>query len=212
MGLLAEPARQGVQVQIVRPEMNAEVRGLVPIIGSASVPDFQFYKVEFGVGPNPAQWAVIGKLHEQAVLNGQLEVWDTTVLPDGVYTLQLQAVKRDGNWESFFVRGITIANSRPAATPTPEASATPDVAVAPPTLAPVAGVTPTVAATPTILRIEPTRGAFMPTPTPTLSRPGQVSNWPVNPKNWGQAFVFGVISMGAVFLLLGIVFGIRRLL
>jgi hypothetical protein len=34
----------------------------------------------------------------------------------------------------------------------------------------------------------------------------------VNPKNWGQAFVFGVISMGAVFLLLGIVFGIRRLL
>ncbi|MFH1084989.1 MAG: hypothetical protein V1772_04425 [Chloroflexota bacterium] len=196
---------QSPQVQITAPEMGAEVRGRVPIMGSASIGSFQFYKVEFGVGPNPAQWAVIGDLHRQAVVNGQLEVWDTTVVPDGVYTLQLQAVRQDGNWESFFVRGVTVANKRPAATATAEVTNTPRVLA---TLTAEPTRTPT--ATPTEQRIAPTRGA-MPTPTPTLSRPILSQPLPVDPKNWGQAFVFGAASMGAVFVLLGIVFGIRRL-
>ena len=123
VGLAAVQA-QAVQVQITSPEINQVVRGRVPIIGSASVDNFQFYKVEFGVGSDPSQWAVVGQLHDSPVINGQLEVWDTSGVPDGVYSLQLQAVKQDGNWESFFVRGVTVSNSSPTETPTPEVTPT----------------------------------------------------------------------------------------
>jgi len=199
----AEPLSQQIQVEITSPEMNAEVRGLVAIIGSASVSSFQFYKVEFGVGPNPSQWAVIGSLHEQPMINGQLEVWDTTVLPDGVYTLRLQAVKQDGNWEEFFVRQLAIVNTRPTATPTPTVT---------PTLSPTPTRDATPKATATLQIIAPTGALSMPTATPTLSRPDQGGNLPINPKSWGQALLFGGATMGAVFILLGIVFGLRRLL
>ncbi len=203
----AEPLAQQNQVQITSPEINAEVRGLVPIIGSASVPNFQFYKVEFGVGPNPAQWAIIGSVHDRPVINGQLEVWDTTRLPDGVYTLRLQAVKRDGNYEEFYVRQITIANARP--TPTRTVTVTP-ILLATTAIVPTAVTTPR--ATATLRIVTPTAPLAVPTMTPTLSRPVQREVLPLDPKGWAQAFCFGAAATGAVFILLGIVFGLRRLL
>ncbi len=204
-------AQEQMQVEIISPEMSAELRGVVPIIGSASVPNFQFYKVEWGVGPNPDEWAVIGELHDQPMINGELEVWDTNGVPDGVYTLRLQAVKQDGNWEEFYVRQLTIANNRPTPTPTP--TATPTVSPTPageeePEEEP--GAEPE--ATATLHIIAPTDALAMPTPTPTLSRPGQDRELPVDPKDWGQAFVFGGATMGAIFVLLGIAFALRRLL
>ncbi|MHB0856601.1 MAG: hypothetical protein ACYC5M_03410 [Anaerolineae bacterium] len=206
--VLAEPLQQDRQVQITSPEMNAELRGIVPILGSALIGDFQFYKVEFGVGPNPSQWAVIGQLHDAPVVNGQLEVWDTAALPDGVYTLRLQAVKQDGNWDEFFVRQLTIANASPSPTPTLEETPTPSVTDTP---QPLAEHTP--GPTATLLIIQPTAALSIPTPTATRSRPAaQGQELPLEPKSWGQAFCFGGLALGAVFVLLGIVFGVRRLL
>jgi hypothetical protein len=203
--VLAEPALQGGKVEITSPQMGTEIRGRVPILGSASLPDFQFYKVEFGVGASPSQWNVIGDLHQQPVTDGQLEVWDTTVVPDGVYSLQLQAVRNDGNWVPFFVRGITVANSRPTSTPTPEPTDTPEI-----TSTPYATATPR--ATATLQIVAPTQALSVATPTPTLSRPRRTSALPIEPRNWLQAFGFGAATVGAVFVLLGLVFGIRRLL
>ncbi len=205
--IAAEPLQQQPAVQITSPEMGAEVRGLVPIIGSASVSPFQFYKVEYGVGPSPANWAVIGSLRESPVINGQLEVWDTNTVPDGVYTLRLQAVKTDGNFEEFVVRGVVVANTSPTSTPTPEATETPvgqDRFAASPTPRPAE---PT--ATPRIITPQgPLSGA---TPTPTLSVPSQ-SAFPVDPEGWDQAFLLGAASMGIVFVLLGLIFAIRSLI
>jgi len=207
LSVQAEPVAQQIQVRIDAPETGAEVRGLVPVIGSASVPNFNFYKIEFGVGPNPAQWAQIGALHDRPVLNGQLEVWDTAKLPDGVYSLKLQAVKKDGNYEEFYVRQVTIANTRPTATRTE--TATPRALATPFVLTPVASM-PSVTAT---LRVmTPTAALALPTATPTLSRPVPREVLPLDPKGWAQAFCFGAVAMGAVFVLLGIVFGLRRLL
>ena len=199
----AEPMQQQTQVQITSPEINEEVRGLIPIMGSASVPNFKFYKIEFGVGPNPAQWALLGALHEQAAVNSQLEVWDTTKLPDGVYTLRLQAVKQDGNYDEFYVRGVAIGNTRPTATLVPTGTPT-RIATA------TKQATPKVTATLQI--IAPTAALSMPTVTPTLSRPDQGSELPIDPQSWAESFLFGAVAMGAVFLILGIVFGLRRLL
>jgi hypothetical protein len=208
----AEPLSQQQQVEITSPEVSEQVRGTVPIMGSASVPNFQFYKVEYGIGPNPAQWAIIGNLHESPIINGQLEVWDTTRLPDGVYSLRLQAVKQDGNYDEFFVRQVVIANSQPTQTPTPEATETPELIVTDTPPPEATKATPEPQATVTAIVIAPTGALEQPTATPTLSRPNQQSSLPVDPGSWGQAFCFGGLAMGAVFLLMGLIFGIRRLL
>lgn len=207
---------QQLVVQVTSPTMGQEVRGMVPIIGSASVPDFQFYKIEFGVGANPGEWAVVGSLHEQPVINGQLEVWNTGALPDGVYTLRLQGVKKDGNWEEFFVRNVVIANSRPAATSTPSETPTPSEAtpqaLTPGPATPQAATSPTPALTPTPIVIAPTKPPAGSTPTPTLTAPEVESESAFDFKGWGQSAMYGGMAMGAVFVLLGIVFGIRKLL
>ena len=200
----AEPVQQPSQVQITSPEVSQEIRGIVPIIGSALVPDFQYYKVEYGNGPDPSQWFLIGSMPETPVVNGQLEIWDTTRLPDGVYSLRLRAVKRDGNYGEFFVRQVVIVNARPTHTPTSEPSPTPTAA------APTVSATPR--ATATLQIIAPSAALSPPTATPTLSRPQQRQVLPVDPKDWQQAFCYGAVATGAVFVLLGIVFGLRRLL
>lgn len=213
--VLATPAlAQQVAVQITSPEMGAEVRGLVPIIGSASVEPFQFYKVEYGIGSSPNQWALIGSLHEAAVINGQLEVWDTNTVPDGVYTLRLQAVKTDGNFEEFVVRGVVVANTRPTSTPTPEATETPSLEEQQPQQSQQTGATATPSLpspTPTARVIAPQDPIAGATPTPTLSVPNQ-RVLPIDPEGWDQAFLLGAASMGAVFVLLGLLFAIRSLL
>jgi len=203
----AEPLAQQRQAQITSPETNAELRGVVSIVGSASAPNFQFYKIEFGVGTNPGQWAIVGSLHDAPVINGQLEAWDTTRLPDGVYSLRLQVVKTDGNYDEFFVRQLVIANSRPTPTQTPAETPTLMGVTATPVQALV-----TPQATSTVQIIAPTAVLAKPTLTPTLVRRVQAETLPIEPKKWGQSFLFGAAAMGVVFVVVGIVFALRRLL
>ena len=210
VGLAAVQA-QAVQVQITSPGINQVVRGRVPIIGSASVDSFQFYKVEYGVGSDPSQWAVIGQLHDSPVINGQLEVWDTSGVPDGVYSLQLQAVKQDGNWESFFVRGVTVANSSPTETPTPDATPT-ETPTSPLYTESASPESPRATATIQIITPSADLQQATPTATPVRGQADDSGKLPLNPANWRQAFIYGAAAMGAVFVLLGIVFGVRRLL
>ena len=200
----AAPLRQQVQVYVTSPEMGAEVRGLVEIRGSALVPSFQFYKVEFGVGPNPVDWSVIGSLHSAPVVNDVLEVWNTTALPDSEYTLRLQGVKQDGNWEEFIVRGIRIRNTSPTATPVPTVLPTQ-------TSMPTEPATPEPTFTPRVIGFSDLQVPAQ-TPTPTLSRPDLRERLPFDPQAWGQSLCFGGVAMIAVFAVLGVVFGVRRLL
>lgn len=203
---VAQPASQQLRLEITSPGRGEQVRGRIPIMGSASVPSFQFYKVEFGLGPNPGEWHVIGDLHYEPVVEGQLEAWDTTALPDGVYSLRLQGVKQDGNWEEFVVQQIAIANQEPTSTPT--RTVTPTSAI---TNTPQPTATPEPTPTQQILRRDEEE-LTKPTPTPTLSRPTQERSELVNPKNWLLSLGYGGLSMAVVFVLLGIIFGIRKLL
>ncbi len=215
MGVAAE-----LRLEITSPSVGERLRGRVPIIGSAQLPDFQFYKVEWGIGPNPGQWAVIGDLREQPVIAGQLEVWDTTVVPDDVYTLRLTGVRQDGNWEEFYVRNLVVANQQPEATPTPEEEPTPEVEMLPtpveaqPTVEQATpepdSATPNLS--PGVEIIAPTAEIVSPTVTPRTSPVMDPDRLPIETSALGQSFVFGALAMGAIFVLLGLVFGIRRLL
>ncbi|MGD8472805.1 MAG: hypothetical protein PVH59_01700, partial [Anaerolineae bacterium] len=150
--LLAGPLGQVVQSQtlgqITSPRDRAQVRGLVPIEGSATHPQFQKYEIHYGPEPNPAnQWTpVAGSPFGVPVVQGRLGLWDTTIIPDGIYTLRLRVVRLDGNYDEYMVHGIQVLNSQPTETPTPEASPTPEAPTntPEPTVTVVIGV-PTVA-------------------------------------------------------------------
>jgi len=194
-------AQTGTQVVITSPQPNETVRGLVIIRGSASVPNFQFYKVEYGRGASPTEWHLIGSTRSNPVTDGILAQWDTTALPDGVYSLRLQAVKNDGNYQEYFTRQLVVANKRATETPTP---------TAPPE--PTRGPTPTPGPTPTLAILQPTAALALPTPTPTPVRPQRMALPELPVASWGEAFCMGATAMAAIFAVVGLVFGLRRYL
>jgi hypothetical protein len=85
-------------VQILQPTDGAQIQGRVDIRGTASIPGFQFYKIELGLGEQPTRWSSIADVHRNPVTNGLLEVWDTTDLPAGSYTVRLVVVDATGNF------------------------------------------------------------------------------------------------------------------
>lgn len=96
------PNQAQAEVAIISPIAYSYVGGLVPIIGNARG-EFAFYRLVFGRGLNPTEWMQIGPDYGHQVDNGLLENLDTTGIPDGLYTLQLQVVNHDQ-----YVRQATI--------------------------------------------------------------------------------------------------------
>lgn len=196
-------AQQGGQVAITSPQENATVRGLVVVQGSASVPSFQFYKVEFGRGTGPSDWHVIGSTYPNPVVDGVLVQWDTTGVPDGVYSLRVTAVKTDGNWQEGPVRQVVVANKKATETPTPTLEPTPKA---------TPGPSPTPGPTVTLAFLQPTSVMAQPTATPTPVRAQRASLPQLPIATWREAACMGAGTMAAIFVVLGMVFGLRRFL
>jgi hypothetical protein len=57
-------------------------------MGSASLPNMLFYRIDFGSGASPTSWSSIGQW-SLPVAGGQLAAWNTIPLPAGPYTLRL---------------------------------------------------------------------------------------------------------------------------
>ncbi len=202
----AAPALQEQLYEITSPRANAEVRGSVEIVGSARLPDFQFYKVEFASSATPDAWVVIGDIQRQEKANATLEVWHTTALPDGAYFLHLVVVKQDGNLVETQPIRVQVANAQPAPTATPQESPTPTATVVIPT------PTTAIVEQPTVVRTAPTptttEGQARPSPTPesrdTVSIPGVGV--------FVKQFVFGAFVATVLFVFAGVVLLLRRLI
>ncbi len=85
-------------VQITQPRQAARVSGRVEIRGTASIDNFDYYKIEFGLGDSPNAWTSISDLHRTPVTDGPLDVLDTTGLPAGTYSIRLVVVDVTGNY------------------------------------------------------------------------------------------------------------------
>lgn len=204
--LPALPVHAQATAQIGSPRDRAEVRGLVPVEGSATHPSFQKYEVHYGPEPNPGdQWTPIGgSPFSVPVVQGRLALWDTTIIPDGLYSLRLRVVRADGNYDEYFVRGVRVTNSRPPDTPTPsEPTATPRPA----------GPTAVPTASPTIVIAVPTVSSPTPRPTdtPAPTSTPQPTRVPMNLpfQNVGGAACWGVGVTTGLFVGVGLLFALK---
>lgn len=97
-------------VCITSPSADQVISGPVSVQGTASIESFQFYKVEYGLGEIPEQWNSIGNVSRTPVVNGTLEVWDTSGFPNGVARLRLTVVDVSGNFPPPFEVRVIIQN------------------------------------------------------------------------------------------------------
>ncbi|MGD0115839.1 MAG: transglycosylase domain-containing protein [Dehalococcoidia bacterium] len=107
-----------IPVAITSPSAGARVSGNVTVTGRASSADFQSYKLEYGVGASPTEWAMIYQSNT-AVNDSTLAVWNTTGFPAGQYTLRLTLTDAKRG-DLVTTTTITLGQGQAAArTPTP---------------------------------------------------------------------------------------------
>ncbi|MBN1487574.1 MAG: hypothetical protein JW981_08025, partial [Anaerolineae bacterium] len=107
------PNLAGTEVVVISPTTYSYVNGVVPIWGNARGGDFAFYRLVFGSGLNPTEWAQIGPDHGEQIDQNLLENFDTTGLADGLYTVQLQVVGHDQNNVRQSSIQLTVDNEPP---------------------------------------------------------------------------------------------------
>jgi hypothetical protein len=178
----AAPQEQEQKPVIAQPEQDAVVRGVVQIVGTATHSSFQRYELYYTPWPVASDnaWIFIGPdAHYQPQPLGVLGTWDSRAVPDGGYGLRVRVVRQDGNYFDSDPRRVTVANVKPAESPTQQASpsATPGgTPTAEPTMEPTATImvelpgqlTPTAAAGITAT-VKPAAGTPTAAVTPILS-------------------------------------------
>jgi hypothetical protein len=96
------------QIMITAPEPGTDVSGTVEITGTASVPNFGFFKYEV-VQRGSQNWATISAEREP-VVNGILGQWNTTSLTNGDYFLRLVITDNVGVALEPCVIAVRVAN------------------------------------------------------------------------------------------------------
>jgi len=200
VGLEAAPPQQ--EAVITSPQDRDVVRGLLVIKGTATHPNFWKYETYFAPEPNPTdQWQLLG-LHEMQVTDGRLETWETSLVPDGTYSLRLRVVRTDGNYDEYYVRQISVVNAQPTETPT----ATPT---------PLATRTP-LPPTPTVIIEQPPTATPRPTSTPGPAggtpEPQTGTGLNITAQGLGKALLYGAGATVGLFLLMGVITTLRRLI
>ena len=94
------PAACAREVQIVQPLEGQHLTGVVQIVGSAKIADFQFYKLEYASGHTPLDTAFhsINDVYRTPAWDTVLGTWYVDNMPNGAYTLRLTAVDNRGQF------------------------------------------------------------------------------------------------------------------
>ncbi len=204
----AAPLKQGELAVITAPADNDVVRGVVSIVGSAVHPAFDRYELAYAVEPVTSndQWVGIGDVGREQVVNGELAQWDTTILPDGSYSLRLRVVRNDGNYAEIEVKHVVIANAVPTETPTAAASATPTNTPTPLPPTPTIVIELTVDDTPTPRPLTVTE--VLPTPKSTAEGL-PIPKVKVDTSPLKSALLLGGGGMLVIFLFFGFLSAVR---
>lgn len=83
------------QIDITSPKPGDEIQGSIVLKGSATIPNFGFYKYEFStIGSDT--WATI-LANRKVVQDGDLGNWDASAITTGDYQLRLVVTDNQGN-------------------------------------------------------------------------------------------------------------------
>jgi penicillin-binding protein 1C len=93
---------------IISPTVGSYISGQLDVIGNARGGPF---KLEIGAGLDPTEWTMIGAERGDEVQNNVLQRLDTTVFPEGPYTLRLTVNRGEGPKVS--TAPLTIDNTPP---------------------------------------------------------------------------------------------------
>ncbi|GIV77256.1 MAG: hypothetical protein KatS3mg050_1650 [Litorilinea sp.] len=96
------------------PDNGAVLRGAVPIVATVNgLPNRPFARYELAFSrAGWEQWQWLAGSEEQ-FWQAPIAVWDTTQVPDGLYDLRLRIIYRDGNYNEYFLRNLSVANQGP---------------------------------------------------------------------------------------------------
>ena len=158
--------QQQARSAVTYPTDGMTVSGMVEVTGIATHPNIDFYQVRYAAGPQEtgdSQWVDFAIVDGTQVENDVLGTWDTTVIPDGQYTLALAVwgVNDSSGPYVFFVRNLTVNNAQPVPSPTSEE----------PTPTPEPMPTAVIGPTPTPVSVEQ---PATPTPRPTPTSQSEV--------------------------------------
>lgn len=94
---------------ITSPKVGAIVSGKIIIKGTASAPNFAFYKVEIRQEGSGKDYAALSIGTEQ-IVNGKLADLDTSAFPNGEFWLRLVVVDVNGNYPERCALLVTFKN------------------------------------------------------------------------------------------------------
>lgn len=154
-------------VEIRSPQPVSLLRGTVDIVGTANVPAQNGFFVQFRalntdltpVGGERALWSPATLPSPTVVIDDLLGTWNTTLVPDGIYELELVVNRTNGEPIRTRLSPLRVANTTPqyrggrflddapAQTATPTANALPTQSLAPTLAATAAPRTVTATAT-----------------------------------------------------------------
>jgi hypothetical protein len=121
-GIMLLPFGRGLVLdapEIDSPEPGDIVKGVVMVRGSTDVSGFQSAETLFGYNSDTTDtWFLIEK-SMSPVSNGNLAIWDTTIITDGVYRILVRVYLEDGTTSDTIVKGITVNNYTVIETSTP---------------------------------------------------------------------------------------------
>lgn len=89
------PRCASAQAVITQPGIGQSFTGPVTIVGTATHDNFDYYKLEYGAGPNPDVWSYFAG-GEAPVVGGRLGTLN--VLPPGTYSIRVVVVDKSGNF------------------------------------------------------------------------------------------------------------------
>ncbi|MCP4362928.1 MAG: PBP1A family penicillin-binding protein [Chloroflexi bacterium] len=164
------------EINITQPQANAEVSGLVEIMGTVKAPNFNGYQVEYGLGENPGGWGLVQEQRDVPVENGLLASWDTADIDmSGPVTLRIILFGPDNLYDpeagpTAVEERVVVLLLEPTATATPSPTATETsiskpTAIATNTPVPINTPVPTNTPSPTDTPAAPTLTPAPPTPT-----------------------------------------------
>ncbi len=141
-------------------ERSLPVQGVINVANGG----FDKWQLEYGVGPDPAEWILLAEGTNAFTQQSLIYTWDLTNITDSNLSLRLYL----SNGEDFYAeRRVNLTLNFPTPTPTVTPTPTLSPTAAPPTVIPTTGIPPTPTESLTPAPTVPTGTPIVVTPTNT---------------------------------------------